>query len=280
MTNKNKYISWIKWYFFISILLMTSCQGSKESNKGEKVPSKGFIEGRNIDVEYYQSIKSNVARLRGLLSGKFVQYVVPPSFLVKDSLENINGIMELKDPSKAISLTEFTQNKYITWLVNEQKDSIIMYSIPVGNPNKDGYWLYHYQILTSLPNEPVYEVFEQFTERNRDSITSVYYSVPEDFNVPLEQLLANYKVEFEIIEFKKLEERAGETGLYLRQNPLFFKDEGPLVSYDPNSTVHQKNIYEIYPEYYYYHTITYEDSTLAGIIGAQSTRFEKEGMFK
>jgi len=176
----------------------------------------------------YQSIRSNVARVQAMLSGKFVQQTRVDTF-----------------------------NNYVTWMVNDNQDSMVMYSIPVGDPNKNGHWLYHYQIMTSLPNEPIYEAFEKLTEVDRDSIHSRLYLPPANFNLPLSELLQKRKNAFASVKLDSLSADE-DAGYYIRQNSLFFKNQtdiGPNAEYN----VYSMDIYEVHPTHMMFYTLYYKD---------------------
>lgn len=62
-------------------------------------------------------IGSNIGRLQAMLSGEFVQYTRRGT----------------KDDGYYYKL----------WAINDGKDSVLSYTVPVGDPRKHGYWLYH-----------------------------------------------------------------------------------------------------------------------------------------
>lgn len=281
MQIKINLIIYNRLYLFISVLFLTACQGNKEIRKEEnKKLLVGFVNETDVGIDYYRSIKSNVARLQAFMAGKFVQQdiVYLDSFL--DSLKNI-----VNAEAENTSITKLTQGMYSTWLVNDNNDSVVLYSFPVGDPRKVGYWLYHYQVLTSLPDDPIYEVFEELIEIDRDTIESYFYASPKDFDPSLKELLKNYTAEFKSINLRKLKqledkERPIENGkFYLRQNPIFFKSETYVTNHSLDSPVCEKDIYELHPKYYYYHTIAYTDSTRKTVAGVYPGRFLKEGAF-
>lgn len=199
----------------------------------------------------YESIVSNVARLQALLTGSFVQQVE----------QSIQG-----------------KRVYRTWKVNDEQDSIILYSIPVGEPNKIGYWIYHYQIMTSLPNEPVYEAFEHLEVIQRDSIKSVYYEAPESFNIPLATLLKQQRTSFEEIPFSKLVVEE-DGGIYVREKILYFTNKTSIVA-NPQGADYKIDIYNIKPNSIDYKTLFYTDAEGANLIERVSSRFVKLENFK
>lgn len=193
----------------------------------------------------YQSIKSNVARVQAMLTGKFVQQTLV------DSLNN-----------------------YQTWKVNDNQDSMLLYSIPVGDPNKIGYWIYHYQIMTSLPNEPIYEAFEKLTEIDRDSIKSTLYLSPADFNRPLDDLITQRENAFENIDFSTF--NTGEdAGYYIRQNLLFFLNQTD-VKKNEEYKVYAMDRYELYPDHMLFFTLYYKDPKGERFISQEVSKFIKQ----
>lgn len=209
--------------FVLFFIVLWSCSTVKETTS--------LMTGKEIYAdETYQQIQKNENRLHAMLAGKFVQY------------------------NKA-------SGDYKTWMVNGGNDSVVIYFIPVGNPAKDGLWLYHYQLMTSLPNEPIYEAFSKLEVIDRDTTRGVYYEAPDDFNVPIETLLENPKTAFETIDFDKLERsRVGEEVLYFREKALYFTGESQFIRKDANGKEYGhflKDHYEVSPSGMTYNTYYY-----------------------
>ena len=178
-----------------------ACQGTSvlsnpvvSQRKGTEVDNM-LLYGKDVTASStYRDVKGNIPRLKAMMSGRFVQY---------------NTVGDAK------------RKQYSVWKVNGGKDSVVIYQLPVGDPNKDGHWLYHYQYMTSLPNEPVYAAFSKMTEINRDSILAVYYEVPEDFDITIPEIIANPQKAFKDFEFKYLKpSKTGEKVYYNRKTPL------------------------------------------------------------
>ena len=202
--------------------LLLACGSTQGTKKGKT--KTGFLTGDFMTAdETFSGITRNVDRLIAMLSGEFVQY-------------NNNGNNGRK------------RGVYGPWMVNDGKDSVILYSIPVGDPNKIGHWIYHYQIMTSLPDEPIYEAFEKFVEVSRDTIKSVYYEAPDDFNPTLESLKKHHRASFETIKLDQLEVSVvAEEITYIRENPLFFKGSTPIIENQQVSGFFKSDYYEIKP---------------------------------
>ena len=58
--------------------------------------------------------------------------------------------------------------------------------------------------MTSLPDEPIYESFDLLKEIDRDTILSENYAAPDDFNVPIKDLLKNPQAAFTNVNLDKL----------------------------------------------------------------------------
>lgn len=187
------------------VVFMSSCSGAKEVT--EKTGSKSenlFIAttGSNND-ENYSSIKGGIKRLYAMMSGRFVQYSTGA------------------DPK---------ETKYSTWLINDGKDSVIIYHLPIGNPDKEGYWMYNCQVMTSLPNDPLYATISRLEEVDRDTINAVYYDFPADFKVSLPEILENPKRAFASINLLSLKKSEGQGIPYVRESIVNYKGEGEWSS--------------------------------------------------
>lgn len=186
-----------------------SCAGNKETNEKTSIKEKGvFISGPDCRMdETYSSIKGSVPRLHAMMCGKFVQYSTGPN------------------PE---------ETKYSTWLINEGQDSVVIYHLPVGDPNKEGYWMYNCQVMTSLPNNPLNATFSKLVEVSRDTILSVYYELPENFDISLQKMLENPEKAFESVDLISLKEMNSPT-TYIRESILHYKGESEWYSDDRES---------------------------------------------
>ncbi len=184
----------------ITILLYTTSCQKNIVNTQKTLPQKGLIELPMCREDAtYQVIKSNVARLQAMLNGKYIQY-------------------NARD-------TSAERPNYQVWRVNEGQDSVMLYVFPAGDPAKVGYWSFHYQVLTSLPDNPTSTHFEHFQLIDRDTIKSTFYAVPKEIELSLDTLLNNSEALFQDINFMKLQPLETNGSVYLRNNPLSFTDQ-------------------------------------------------------
>lgn len=239
-------------------------QKKPKSKKGD-----ALIVGPEITAdETFSGITNNTARLRAMICGNYVQH---------NNVKNENN----KD------------GEYKAWYVNNGKDSVVLYSIPVGNPNKVGYWIYHSQIMTSLPDQPIYQAFEKLIEVDRDTTRSIYYEVPESFKsvyeyeseddepVAFKEFVANIIQTFDKLDLSTLElSKHGEQVLYIRENPLFFKGITPLMPHDRRKGWFKQDFYEVTPKGIIYSINTYEKETDSKPLVVQIDKFIKLAMIK
>lgn len=182
------------------IVFISSCSGGKEMLEKAGDSSKELFianPGYNKD-ETYSAVKGSVKRLHAMMAGRFVQYSTGA------------------DPK---------ETKYRTWLVNDGKDSVIVYHIPIGNPDKEGYWMYNCQVMTSLPDDPLHATISRLEEVDRDTINNVYYDFPADFEVSLPEILENPKKAFAEVNFLSLKKSEGEDIPYVRESIINYKGE-------------------------------------------------------
>lgn len=123
--------------------------------------------------EYYTQLGSNLERLHKLRLGVFVQYN-------QDSTGKLNS-----------------------WKFNDGEDSVLLYTVTVGTPNKDGYWVYHHQFISNMPDMPLYTAFEHIVPITRDSFVGNFYKSP--ISLSLNDLL-DKKNAFDDVDLKGLEE--------------------------------------------------------------------------
>lgn len=222
-----------------------ACKGSKESlDEVTTSKSRNKKAGKSVMLLYsdnlstnaaYEDIKGNIPRLKAMMSGRFVTYNT-----TADSARKV----------------------YSAWKVNEGKDSVMIYQLPIGDPNKDGHWMYSYQYMTSLPEDPVYESFFKMTEINRDSIVAIYYEVPKDFTATIPQILAKPTEVFRDFPFESLEpSKTGEVVYYKRKTPLHYVGISRLLN--TGSKIPEReggydaDYYIIKPELYSFGTAVY-----------------------
>lgn len=180
-----------------------SCQTTKNQVNKKQGSDDVFVYGEKVnEEESYATIKGSVARLRAILCGKFVHYTMNPNS---------------------------EEEEYVPWLVNENQDSVLHFHLPVGDYRKDGYWIYEYQCLTSLVDQPIVETFVKLEELNRDSIQATFYASPEGFSGNIIEILKSPKEFFNEISLKKIA-ASGSQGevYYVRQTPIQYIGESNL----------------------------------------------------
>ena len=194
--------------FFLGVMMMiTACstpQTTAKSNKKQQA-KKTLITGDAITQnEMYTGIDGTLPRLRAMLCGRSVQYVIPRGSTIEDY-------------------------KYVPWLVNDGQDSVVNYNLPVGEPAKDGYWIYQHTCLTSLPNAPTYVALIKYKKIDRDSIVAYCYNPPVGFKPNIDEILKDLPGYFKEILFKEIEKT--EPFLireYKRTAPMEFLGKDPF----------------------------------------------------
>ena len=206
-------------FFCITIVLFYSCSTTTH----QKIPSPkaGFIKNEYItDEAQFSSIKSNVARLHSMLTGEYVQHI------------KID-----------------TQKVYNVWTVNDGKDSVILCNIPIGDPRKNGYWVYHGQYMTSLTNEPLSSALEKLVVIDRDTILGYMYNAPTDFAPSLATLKEKHRNAFGNLNIKQIEqEEHTQIITYVRQSPLLFRGNGQISVLAQKPEWSKSEHYTISPE--------------------------------
>ncbi len=202
---------------FLCFALLVACGKTKTTT--EK-PSKATAKNKSKSLlhtgpqvredESYAHIVNSVARLKAMLCGVFVHYNTT------------------SDPEG---------ETYSAWMVNDGHDSVMVYTFPVGEPNKIGHWIYTYQIMTSLPDDPIYVSFAKLTELDRETIKCAFYALPEDFETSLERLLEDPKAYLSKIDVSTLESSEEEEDLlYSKQTPLDYRAETEKKGVNPKDS--------------------------------------------
>lgn len=139
--------------------------------------------------DYYNKLGNNLERLQMLQSGIFVQY--------QERLE---------------------EKTYGPWAFNDNEDSMMLYTQPVGIPNKDGYWVYTHQFISNNADKPVYSAFIKLeATESRDSFKAVYYDALKPYT--WEQVKA--KTVFNNFNFSELKPN-GEIVYFVKENNYTF----------------------------------------------------------
>lgn len=252
---------------FLAILFacsILSCTNTQELSNTAVATSKNKKNTRDVTLLYgpnirqkemYANIQGNVPRLKAMLSGQFIQYVKVD-----------------------------TLGTYGPWLVNEGKDSVLIYQLPVGNPDKDGHWIYNCQYLTSLPNDPIISSFSKITAIDRDSIVLVDYDAPEGFTATVQDIIARPEKVFKEFDFKKLTPAVPLYRVdYVRQTPLHYlgicKNIGTQNGRPAEVGRISYSYHDITPELYSY-GIANMQSDSRSWKKAEQVRFFKKAMVK
>lgn len=229
----------------ITILILLLCHlmacnnNNKDVTLGQVKTSSSRTKGKKQEIlvvadntkSTYENIKGNIPRLKAMLSGRFTVYNTESDSAGKN---------------------------YKPWLVNENTDSILVYTVPVGEASKNGHWLYIYQYMTSLPDDPIYEVFVKLEEINRDSIIATYYEAPDDFEYSIDDILTNPIKLFKEFNFEKLPlSETGETVWYERQSLLRYNGMSNWIPIEKTPRADLENgfkrdYYTITPEVYHF----------------------------
>lgn len=207
-----------------SLMWLNACQTSK-------VPSSDQPTQDIFDKEYYlHNAKNNTERLKMLLSGVFT----------------LHG-------------EDIEKDTHYTWLIGdgEEKDSMLLYAIPVGQPSKDGHWLYCHQFITHSPDKPVYAAFQSFRQKSRDTIESTFFKL--DTEISLDDLLTKGAANFENVNFKELEEN-GERVIFVKSGQATFVGESKVY---PNPLLNKDNFrkdkYNVSPTSFDFHMVYFKD---------------------
>ncbi len=95
---------------------------------------------------YYLAIRGGEARLTALMSGSFSCHSV---------------------------------NKKGLWRVNDGQDSMVLYGCSLGEPAKDGYWVYQEIVMTHLPTEPMAQYVYKIEQIAPDSLILWKYKIED-----------------------------------------------------------------------------------------------------
>jgi len=123
----------------ITLFCVMSCTGSKENMNSSKKTSSKLSP---LEEDYYLQFNGVEERLAQLMSGRFNCYSV---------------------------------RKKAIWRVNDGKDSIMAYAVPIGNPAKQGTWVYREIIMTHFPEQPAVQAFYKITQISPDSLSMQEY---------------------------------------------------------------------------------------------------------
>ncbi|BDS09926.1 hypothetical protein [Aureispira anguillae] len=190
----------------LSFLIFYSCTITKNQRTKQQKSEKIFVYGaKAMEEEAYTEIKGSVARLQAMICGKYIYTYI------SDDAQN---------------------EDFSVWRTEDGQDSMIVCQIPIGDYRKIGYWVYHCQYLTSLPNDPVYQAFSKLVALNRDTIKAVYYEVPEGFKLDFTQKMVEIKENADKVDWNQLKISPDSTIIYYaRQNLIKFKATSNMAKF-------------------------------------------------
>lgn len=193
-------------------VLLLSCTPNKST--------ESLIEYQTLKKEYYEDLAKNINRLHHLMQGTFVSYS-------RDTTGNLQY-----------------------WNVTDG-DSVVLYSKAIGDVTKQGYWIYSYEFMTSLPNDPIYTSVKKIDQIDRDTFVISYYKSPKAYKLT-EILDENFSLDLDFDDFIK----TGKKVHYTRQSNTHFLGNS-IVYEDPQCHCLRKNIYDITPTNYEVNTDFY-----------------------
>ncbi|MGH1338788.1 MAG: hypothetical protein ACRBFS_21920 [Aureispira sp.] len=207
---------------FLALSFLFSCATSTPTSTTTTATTS--VEKNVFEDAYYQDLQKNIVRLHHLLQGTFTAH-------------------------------EGNETKEITsWTVSEG-DSVVLYSVPLGDVHKDGYWVYSYEFMTSLPGSPIYTSIKRLEQVNRDTVDVFYYKTKEAVDIHLMDLLElsrlNEKINLEDLILRKKRVR------YARQTSSHFIGES-LVYQDPDRDYLRQNVYDVSPNFYQVNATFYD----------------------
>ena len=121
-------------------ICISSCQESK------KITATQNNSHSILSSEYYMQFKTPELRFAQLMCGTFSCY------------------------------SKKTNNLFA---VNNGKDSIIAFTVLVGDPNINGTWVYKESVMSHFPEKPLFQLFQQIKQESPDSLT-IYEYKPKD----------------------------------------------------------------------------------------------------
>ena len=187
--------------------------------------SCGSVPKNNVDVEesptvfevgYYLNLDKNIKRLHHLMQGTFIAH----------------------KEGRAQTLE--------SWTVSEG-DSVILYSVPLGEVEKQGYWIYSYEFMTSLPDQPIYSSIKQIKQQSRDTLVVSYYKPKKPVNVGLRDVmdpqLLNEKIQ--VNELVLIDKKV----VYVKKNAAQFLGYSKIYE-DKQLNCLRQNKYDLSPNFY------------------------------
>ncbi|MGH1336615.1 MAG: CpcT/CpeT family chromophore lyase [Aureispira sp.] len=173
--------------------------------------STSTMDNDPMTAEYYLNIKGGEARLVALMSGRFSCHSV---------------------------------NKKGLWRVNDGQDSMILHGCSLGEPAKDGYWVYQEIIMTHLPSEPMVQSVYKIEQVAPDSLILWKYKIKDK-----KQLNAIYKEEKRPFDKANLKQHSCTRYVKKRGQVDFWASVKACVDKRQDKTVWFDEYYQYVPQH-------------------------------
>lgn len=163
-------------------------------------------------------------------------------------------IVNLKDLMQGtfVAHAKYKDGQLRPWRVTGGEDSVVLYSIEIIKNELEGDWIYSYEFMTSMPNDPIYTSIKQIKKVAPDIFQISYYLPPEKFT--LKEILTDGYLATKI-DFDKLKKTDKKVDYIRKEQALF---EGKSILYeDKDCHCQRQNTYLISPNYYEVYTDFY-----------------------
>lgn len=196
----------------LSFFILGSCGSAPKNTLKKSKETKPSV----FEPAYYQNLGKNIKRLHHLMQGTFIAY------------------------------KEGASKNLESWEVSEG-DSVILYNVPLGDVERQGYWVYSYEFMTSLPNEPIYTSIKQIKQFSRDSLEVLYYTTVEPTTIRLGDILdkevLNKKIQLDdlLLRDKRV--------VYVKESAAHFIGYSKVYE-DEQFNCLRQNKYDLSPNYY------------------------------
>lgn len=94
---------------------------------------------------------------------------------------NLERIVEMERGLYFYKTRSYEDGTESVWGMNHgdtrAQDTIFSLRTLVGDPLRDGYWVYHYMYSSVLPEEPLYMAWENYQQVSRDTFVKYFYEV-------------------------------------------------------------------------------------------------------
>lgn len=133
-------------------------------------------------------------------------------------------------------------------------DTLILFSCPVGDPNKDGYWVYQKMYMSSIPDEPLSIDFLHFNKVSRDSFHVEQYKGDKKY------AMADQRPSlFKELEFNGLES-VNCPLIFEKLDQLKFEGTTPVctIDFDGGKSQIYANLFRVTPQGFYLRSAYYK----------------------